>query len=155
MSAIIDSLGNFAIDIFLETRERFREDLDELVIEKTSEEVARANEKVDYVFERMRDEGIIKTTAALHEACVDEETIIKLLQKFWQLYEEEAIEALRSEKVIWKPYRDVQSYLTKEGYDRKAVTKFLSKNNLYRKLKNDPTLWKKSLDELVEIVKEG
>lgn len=150
MSEFLEKALMFAADIYTDVRDRFRDEYEERVEERTNEEIEKRKEAL----ERAHYEGITRTASALYEAKVDDEMIVSLLQRFWNIDENEAKETLRCEKTIWKPYRDIQSYLTFEGYDRKAVAAFIRENRVYRKLKNDPTLWKKTTAEILKAVQE-
>jgi len=55
------------------------------------------NDKLDEAAFEERIIGIVKATAALREAEVDDEKIIALLQKYWDLRLSEATELLQQE----------------------------------------------------------
>lgn len=79
-----------------------------------------ARRRDDDVINESQDIGIQITTAALYEAKVKDDSIIRMLQKFWGITDYEARERLRIEKTIEYPCRSVAEYLMSEEAMTKA-----------------------------------
>jgi len=89
----------------------------EFVLDAVRESARRRD---DDVINESQDIGIQITTAALYEAKVKDDSIIRMLQKFWGITDYEARERLRIEKTIEYPCRSVAEYLMSEEAMTKA-----------------------------------
>lgn len=66
--------------------------------------------------------------AALYEAKIKKEEIIRLLEKYCHVGEEEAINLFQNEKFINAPCRNLEQYLlTEKGYDHRMTDLFINK----------------------------
>jgi len=81
------------------------------LLDTTREAVLRHE---DETVQQEREAGISILTAALYEAKIKDPEIIRLLQNYYGLRENEAQEQLRIEKTINHPCRELESYLMSE-----------------------------------------
>lgn len=106
----------------------------------------------DVVFES-EDNGIQITTAALYEAKVKDDNIIRILQKFWGITDSNARERLRIEKTINYPCRSVAEYLMSEdAMTQDEADDFIINRGVLAYLREDRSAWKLSPKELVSKV---
>lgn len=123
--------GAFALDAVRESARRHDEDV--------------ANES--------QDNGIQITTAALYEAKVKDDSIIRMLQKFWGITDSEARERLRIEKTIEYPCRSVAEYLmSEEAMTKDEADDFIINRGVIDYLREERSAWKLSPKELVSKV---
>lgn len=123
--------GYFVIDAVRESTRRHDEDV--------------ANES--------QENGIQITTAALYEAKVKDDSIIRMLQKFWGITDSEARERLRIEKTIEYPCRSVAEYLmNEEAMTKDEADDFIINRGVLAYLREDRSAWKLSPKELVSKV---
>ena len=114
------------------------------------ESVIRHNEDVT---NESQDIGIQITTAALYEAKVKDDNIIRILQKFWGITDSEARERLRIEKTINYPYRSVAEYLmSEEAMTQDEADDFIINRGVLDYLREERSAWKLSPKELVSKV---
>lgn len=84
--------------------------------------------------------GISNTIAALYDADVDGEEIIRVLNKYWGINRDEAEERIIYEKrqaVI----RELESFLKMQGYSAKEIKQFMKSNNALIKIRHSNDLW--------------
>lgn len=100
-----------------------------------------------------QNEGIQITTAALYEAKVKDDSIIRMLQKFWGITDSEARERLRIEKTIEYPCRSVAEYLmSEEAMTKDEARDFIINRGVIDHLREERRAWKLSPKELVNKV---
>jgi len=100
------------------------------------------------------DYGILITTSALYDAKVKDDVILKMLQKYWGLTENEARERLRIEKTIQHPCNMLAEYLmNEEAMSREEADRFIFSHGVVEILRSEPGVWKLSPKELLEKVK--
>ena len=122
---------------------------------KPEELMDRIRENVESFVTDEREYGKSKMTAALHDAGTDDEEIVRLLQKYYELTENEAMELLRLEKTQDEPCRRVIDYLImNEGYSRSDAVSFISDYEVSELLRDTKCLWKKSAEEIIRIARE-
>lgn len=109
------------------------------------------NNEVDEAVTYERENGIINTAAALKDAKVNEEDILTFLQKHWNICRNEAEDYLR----VKYPYRELKSYLAKQGLNADAVENFMKSNMVRIKLRHNQILWKLSTEKLMKEIEEN
>lgn len=99
--------------------------------------------------------GIQNTVAILYESKVDDEEIYNLLNKYWRIPRDDAIERLFYEK-SQAPLRELKLFLKMRGLSSKEIQKFMISNNVLMKLKKNPELreLRQKPDKLMKAVKE-
>ena len=94
--------------------------------------------------------GMSTTVAALYDAKVKDEEIIRLIQKYYGVTEREAQEQLRIEKTIEHPCRELQSYLMREeALSADEAREFIIRHGTVDLLRETRGLWKLSPKELL------
>lgn len=127
----LSRVGSFVLDAVRESSRRHDEDM--------------VNEN--------QDNGIQITTAALYEAKVKDDSIIRMLQKFWGITDSEARERLRFEKTIQYPCRSVAEYLmNEEAMTKDEADDFINNCGVLDYLLEERSAWKLSPKELVSKV---
>lgn len=122
---------------------------------KPEELMDKVRENVELFVRDERENGKSNMTAALHDAGVDEDRIIRLLIKYYDLTENEAVELLRLEKTQDEPCRRVIDHLIKnEGFSRSDAIGFISDFGVSELLRDTKDLWKKSAEEIIELAKQ-
>ncbi len=97
------------------------------------------------------DHDIALTTSALYEAKVDDDMIIRLLQKYWNITEKDAYECLRVEKTIQHPCCAIAEYLMKhEAMTQEEADDIIINQGIIDYLRNDRNAWKLTPNELLE-----
>ena len=92
--------------------------------------------------------------AALYEAKIGEEEILRLLKKYCHVDNEEALNIFQNERFINAPCRELEQYLLLEkGYDNEATDLFINKHAV-RVLANNPELSKLTPTKLYAVAKE-
>jgi len=92
--------------------------------------------------------------ATLYEAKIEGKEIIRLLKKYCNSNEEEALSIFKNEKFINVPCRELEQYLLLEkGYDYETAYSFINKNAI-RVLYNNPELSKLTPAKLYAVAKE-
>lgn len=100
-----------------------------------------------------QENGIQITTAALYEAKVKDDNIIRMLQKFWGITDFDARERLRIEKTINYPCRSVAEYLmNEEAMTQDEADDFIINRGVLDYLREERSAWKLSPKELVSKV---
>lgn len=123
---------------------------------KPEELMDRIRENVELFVQDERENGKSNMTAALHDAGVDDDQIIRLLVKYYDLTENEAMELLRLEKTQDEPCRRVIDYLIKkEGFSRSNAVDFISDFSVSELLRDTKGLWQKSTDQIIELAKQN
>ena len=93
--------------------------------------------------------GLHRMTAALYEARVDDNEIIRLIQKYYEISFSDAEEVLRNEKWIMHPCRLLEEYLKREqGYSKQEAVNYIIYHNTENKLQEKPELSKYNGKEL-------
>lgn len=85
--------------------------------------------------------GITNTVAALYDTDVDDEEIIRVLNKYWGINRDEAEERLVFEK-YQSAIRELKRYLKMQGFSAKEIHQFMLSNNASIKIKRNNELWK-------------
>ena len=105
--------------------------------------------------QKERENGISITTAALYEAKVKDEEIIRIIQKYYGIAESEAQECLRIEKRVDHPCRELQSYLMREeAFSAEEARNYIIEKGTVELLKKEQALWKLSPKELLKKIEE-
>ena len=94
--------------------------------------------------------GMSTTVAALYDAKVKDEEIIRLIQKYYGVIERETQEQLRIEKTIEHPCRELQSYLMREeALSADEAREFITNHGAVDLLRETRGLWKLPPKELL------
>lgn len=99
--------------------------------------------------------GITNTVASLYDTDVDDEEIIRVLNKYWGINREEAEERLLFEK-YQSAIRELKRYLKMQGFSAKEIHQFMISNNASIKIKHSNELWKlrRKPDKLMKEVQD-
>jgi len=121
------------------------------LLDTTREAVLRHE---DETVQQEREAGISILTAALYEAKVKDPEIIRSLQKYYGLRENEAQEQLRIEKTINHPCRELESYLMSEdALSQQDAQDYIIDHGTVDLLRQERGLWKLSPKELLKRIK--
>jgi hypothetical protein len=85
--------------------------------------------------------GITNTMAALYDADVDDNEIIRVLNKYWGINRDEAEERLVFEK-SQAAIRELKWFLKVQGYSVIEIDQFMRSNNASIKIRHNNELWK-------------
>ena len=103
-----------------------------------------------------RERGISILTAALYENGVDDDQIIRSLQKYYHVTEADAEDRLRNEKTIEFPCRKLHTYLMREqGFSHEDSNNFIFEHNIPELLKNNIGLWKQTPGEILQLAERN
>ena len=117
------------------------------LLDTTREAVLRHE---DETVQQEREAGISILTAALYEAKIKDPEIIRLLQKYYGLRENEAQEQLRIEKTINHPCSELESYLmSEEALSQQEAQDYIIDHGTVDLLRQERGLWKLSPKELL------
>jgi len=85
--------------------------------------------------------GRTNTIAALYDSDVNDDEIIRVLNKFWGITKDEAVERLLFEKRK-AVYRELEHYLKMQGFSSADIIQFMRKNEVSSKIKYNHELLK-------------
>jgi hypothetical protein len=109
------------------------------LLDTTREAVLRHE---DETVQQEREAGISILTAALYEAKIKDPEIIRLLQKYYGLRENEAQEQLRIEKTINHPCSELESYLmSEEALSQQEAQDYIIDHGTVDLLRQERGLW--------------
>ena len=109
------------------------------------------NESVQAEYER----GISRTVAALYDAKIKDDEIVRLIQKYYEITDQEVRKMLHKEKTVEHPCRELHFYLMEEeGYSYDEAYRFIIEHNVPEMLKSERGAWKMSPKELLKMVKD-
>ena len=118
------------------------------LLDTTREEVLRHD---DETAQQEREAGISILTAALYESKTKDAEIVRLLQKYYGLRENEAQEQIRIERTINYPCRELESYLmSTEGLSQQEAQDYIINHGTVDLLRQERGLWKLSPKELLK-----
>lgn len=110
----------------------------------------------DEIRKREDEAGLDKMVAALYDANIKDETILNLLQKYYQINRNEGQEILRVEKIIAHPCRKLEEYLmNKELMSKEEAIDFIKRNNVEQMLYQNKTLCKLSTEDLFDEIEKN
>ncbi len=112
------------------------------------------DEIVDNAADRERNFGIQNAVEALLEAKTDDDDIIRYLEKYWDINDTEAMDAVRIIKTQVHPKNELKYYLKKQGYSEREIRDFVVSNHVGPELRRDHELWKLTPAKLVERLKQ-
>lgn len=117
------------------------------LIDATREVVHR---REDDAVQEERFNGTVILTEALLEARVKDDEIIRLIQKYYFLSEEEAERLLISEKTVNLPCKELETYLVRsEGYTRDETIDFIFEKGIPDFLRKNKGFWRLSPGQLL------
>lgn len=118
------------------------------LLDTTREAVLRHD---DETAQQEREAGISILTAALYESKIKDAEIVRLLQKYYGLRENEAQEQIRFERTINYPCRELESYLmSTEGLSQQEAQDYIIDHGTVDLLQQERGLWKLSPKELLK-----
>ena len=118
------------------------------LLDTTREAVLRHD---DETAQQERDAGISILTAALYESKIKDAEIVRLLQKYYGLRENEAQEQIRIERTINYPCRELESYLmSSEGFSQQEAQEYIIDHGTVDLLQKERGLWKLLPKELLK-----
>ena len=121
--------------------------LGSFLLDTTKEAVYKYEEGV---VQEEKFNGAIILTEALFEAKIKDEEIIRLIQKYYVLSEEEAEKLTISERTINSPCKELEKYLVRsEGYTRDEAISFIFDNGIPNYLRKNKGAWKLSPEQLL------
>ena len=118
------------------------------LLDTTREAVLRHD---DETAQQEREAGISILTAALYESKTQDAEIVRLLQQYYGLRENEAQEQIRIERTINYPCRELESYLmSTEGLSQQEAQDYIINHGTVDLLRQERGLWKLSPKELLK-----
>ena len=109
----------------------------------------------DESIQEERAAGMATTIAALYEAKVKDEEIIRLVQKYYGVTESDAQEQLRIEKTIEHPCRELQYYLMREeAFSPVEARSFILDHGIVDMLRETRGLWRFPPKELLKRIEQ-
>ena len=118
------------------------------LLDTTREAVLRHD---DETAQQEREAGISILTAALYESKIKDAEIVRLLQKYYGLRENEAQEQIRIERTTNYPWRELESYLmSTEGLSQQEAQDYIINHGTVDLLRQERGLWKLSPKELLK-----
>jgi hypothetical protein len=118
------------------------------LLDTTREAVLRHD---DETAQQEREAGVAILTAALYEAKIKDAEIVRLLQKYYGLRENEAQEQIRIERTINFPCRELESYLmSTEGFLQREAQDYIIDHGTVDMLRQERGLWKLAPKELLK-----
>ena len=118
------------------------------LLDTTREAVLRHD---DETAQQEREAGISILTAALYESKTKDAEIVRLLQKYYGLRENEAQEQIRIERTINYPCRELESYLmSTEGLSQQEAQDYIINHGTVDLLRQKRGPWKLSPKELLK-----
>lgn len=104
----------------------------------------------DEAVQEERFNGAVILTEALLEARVKDNEIIRLVQKYYFLSEEESERLMISEKTVNLPCKELEAYLVRsEGYTRDEAVDFIFEKGIPDFLRKNKGYWKLSPGQLL------
>lgn len=97
------------------------------------------NEAGNRAFADAIEIGIMNTIASLYDADVDDNVIINILNKFWGIGRDDAVNRLLNEK-HQATQRELESYLKLQGMSDEEIHSFMMENNVGIKIRHNPEL---------------
>lgn len=85
--------------------------------------------------------GIKNTFAALYDANVSDEEILRVVYEHWGITKPEAEDRLIYEKQQ-APIRNLKQYMKLQGYTKREIDVFIQENKVFIKVRHDKELWK-------------
>jgi len=120
------------------------------LIDATRESILRHE---DEVIQEERFNGAVILTEALLEAKIKDNEIIRLIQKYYILNEEEAEKLVISERTVNLPCKELESYLVRsEGFTRDEAINFIYEKGIPEFLRENKGSWKLSPGQLLSKV---
>ena len=118
------------------------------LLDTTREAVLRLD---DETAQQEREAGISILTAALYESKIKDAGIVRLLQKYYGIRENEAQEQIRIERTINHPCRELESYLmSTEGFSQQEAQDYIIDHGTVDLLRQERGFWKLSPKELLK-----
>ncbi|OFK61211.1 hypothetical protein HMPREF2811_03200 [Globicatella sp. HMSC072A10] len=103
----------------------------------------------DDAVQQERYNGAKILTEALFEAKINDDEIIRLLQKYYFLSEEECEKLMISERTVNLPCKELETYLVRsEGYTRDEAVNFIHEKGIPDFLRENKGAWKLSPGQL-------
>lgn len=109
-----------------------------LVLKLYGDSINQAGEEA---FSDAIEVGISNTIAALYDADVDGEEIIRVLNKYWGINRDEAEERIIYEKKQ-AAIRELERFLKMQGFSAIEINQFMKSNKALIKIKHNNELWK-------------
>lgn len=99
------------------------------------------NQEKESSYSQGIERGIENTFAALYDANVNDEEILRVVCKYWKIPRQEAANLLINEKkqaVI----RNLRQYMKLQGYEMCEINDFFQMNQVLIRIKRNKDLWK-------------
>ncbi|HHX60616.1 MAG TPA: hypothetical protein GX707_07875 [Epulopiscium sp.] len=100
--------------------------------------------------------GITNTMAALYDADVGKDEIIRVLNKYWGINKDEAEERIVYEK-SQAAIRELERYLKMQGFTAIEINQFMKSNKASIKIRHNNELWKlrRTPEKLMKAVQDS
>lgn len=114
------------------------------------------NQEGEEAFSNAIEIGIGNTIASLYDANIDDDEIIRILNKFWGINIDEAESRILHEK-SQATIRELRSYLKMEGYNFQEINHFMISNKAGTIIRHNNELWKlkDKPEKLIKKLKES
>ena len=114
------------------------------------------NQAGEAAFSNAIEIGITNTITALYDADVDDDEIIRVLNKYWGIIQDEAEKRLVFEKGQ-AAISELERYLKMQGYTAIKINQFMKSNNAHVKIRRSNELWKlrRKPEKLMKEVQES
>ncbi|GEM_PF-1295476 len=114
------------------------------------------NQEGEEAFSDAIEIGISNTMAALYDAEVDDEEIIRALNKYWGINRDDAENRLIYEK-RQAAIRELEQFLRMQGYSAIEIKQFMKSNKVSIKIRHSNELWKlrRKPEKLMKEVQEA
>lgn len=99
------------------------------------------NETGERAFSEAIEIGIQNTIASLYDANVNDDEIIRILNKIWGINKSEAEDLIVYEK-IQATIRELEHYLKMKGWSYVKIEEFMKSNMVRIKVRHNNELWK-------------
>lgn len=118
------------------------------LLDTTREAVLRHD---DETAQQEREAGISILTAALYKSKIKDAEIVRLLQKYYGIRENEAQEQIRIERTINHPCHELESsLLSTEGFSQQEAQDYSIDHGTVDLLRQERGLWKLSPKDLLK-----
>lgn len=99
------------------------------------------NQEKESSYSQGIERGIENTFAALYDANVNDEEIIRVVCEFWNIPRQEAEDRLLDEKEQ-AVARNLERYMKRQGYKKREINDFFQMNQVLIRIKRNKDLWK-------------
>ncbi len=117
---------------------RFRDWIDNLILTGFGESINRVREEAFY---KAIEIGLENTFATLYDANVNDEEIINVVCKYWEISRQDAEDRLIDEKQQ-AVVRNLRQYMKRQNYSEHEIIEFFQVHKVLIKIRRNKELWK-------------